>query len=77
MSFQLSIRIPAIAVPQPVRVGHFFRAPVPIDYYKWWTPSDYEFAYKNANETVFTWADAVAPRRSARLASKQKKQYKM
>jgi hypothetical protein len=67
-----------IRIPQFVLGGH--RAayrPISINYYKGWTPSDYEAAYWDANETPFTWDDVVVPRRSPRLAAKERKNYKL
>lgn len=77
MTPMLSIRIPAIAVPPPILVGRFIRAPLSQNYYKLWTPSDYEFAYGNANDTPFTWDNVEVPRRSTRRAAKKVINYKV
>ena len=75
MSLQISIRIPDIAVPPSILVGRFIQAPLSKNYYKLWTPSDYECEYGNANDTLFTWDDVDISRR--RIASKKVINYKV
>lgn len=70
----LSIRIPQFAFAGGYRDA---RRSVSSNYYKLWTPSDYKYAYQDANKTPFTWDDVDVPRRSPRLATKEKKHYKM
>jgi len=69
----------SIRIPQLHFVGgyHALQRPIFPSYYKLWTPSDYEYVYQDANDTPFTWDDIDVPRRSPRLATKQKKNYKM
>ena len=69
----------SIRIPQLHFVGgyHAARRAVSQDYYKLWTPSDYKYVYQDANETPYSWDDVEIPRRSPRLATKEKKNYKM
>jgi len=67
----------SIIIPLPAPLGHHVkRIPVLISDYKYWTPSDYKEAYKNANKPKFSWDNAVAPRRSPRLARIPRVDYK-
>ena len=67
----------SIRIPQLHFVGgyHAPRRAIAINPYKYWTPSDYEDAYGDANDTPFTWDDVIVPRRSPRLATKERKHY--
>lgn len=70
----LSIRIPISFTYYAPRV---FVAPLPTNYYDLWTATDYALAYRDTNETPFTWDDVNVPRRSSRLSAKKVINYKI
>ena len=69
----LYIHIPKLLIVQ-------YRAPrvaVLISDYDDWTPSDYAYEYRHANKLRYSWDNAVAVRRSPRLALLGRKNYKV